>query len=320
MGKCASRGSSYHRFGKLKSRVETGNKARTRIIPFVGDLGYTAIQGEDGSNSAAAARQLLGRDVPLIFCDSFQEAFAALDTAKATRAVLPIENTTAGIIQPVWDRLLGVSLGPFLVGRAEARVRIGFVAAAIPGATAGVRRILAHPVAEAQCRRFLIASGWTVVPCHDTAGAARLVREANDPSQAALCPLPAARLYGLEILHPDCGDSSETWTRFLLLEHGHPSPQPTDDRAILIFSLRDAPGALAGALTCFSQMGLSLAAIHSRAVPGHPGEYRFFVELNAGAADPRCVAAVAQLGSVVTEMQLLGSYQTPPWPEAVPKQ
>jgi prephenate dehydratase len=272
--------------------------------------GYTAIQGEDGSNSAAAARELLGRDVALIFCDSFADAFAALDKSTARRAVLPIENTTAGIIQPVWDRLLGVSAGPQLVGLAEARVRIGFVAAAIPGAAGRVRKILAHPVAEAQCRGFLMASRWTIVPCHDTAGAARLVQEANDPALAALCPLPAARLYGLEVLQSECGDSSQTWTRFLLLQHGRPSPQPSDDRAILIFSLRDVPGALVGALTCFSRQGLSLAAIHSRAVPGHPGEYRFFVEINAGAADPRCVEAVA-------EMQ--GGYATPPWPERVPQ-
>jgi prephenate dehydratase len=280
---------------------------------------YTAIQGEDGSNSAAAARQLLGNDVPLLFCESFQDAFAAIDRGKATRGVLPIENTTAGIIQPVWDRLLGINPGPPLAARAEARVRIGFVAAALPGAHGRVRKVLAHPVAEAQCRRFLTQSGWAIVPCHDTAGAARMVREENDSSQAALCPLPAARLYGLEVLHPECGDSSRTWTRFLLLEHGAPAPLPADDRTIFIFSLKDVPGALVETLACFSRQGLNLAAIHSRAVPGHPGEYRFFVEVNAGAADPRWITALGQIEKVTTEMRLLGSYSTPPWPEAVPE-
>ena len=280
---------------------------------------YTAIQGEDGSNSAVAARSLLGSDVPLVFCDSFPDAFAALDKGKAGRAVLPIENTTAGIIQPVWDRLLGISPGPALAARAETRVRIGFVAAALPGAAAKVRKILSHPVAEAQCRRFLAESGWTVVACHDTAGAARMVREANDASQAALCPLPAARLYGLEVLHPDCGDSLRTWTRFLLLEIGKPISQPNDDRAIFIFSLRDVAGALVQTLASFSQQGLNLAAIHSRAVPGSPGEYRFFVELNAGAADPRCIAALGEIEDGGADMHLLGSYQTPPWPATVPE-
>ncbi len=90
----------------------------------------------------------------------------------------------------------------------------------------------------------------------DTAGAARLVREMNDPSQAALCPLPAARVHGLEVLHTDCGDSSRTWTRFLLLEHGTAVPGPNDDRSILIFSLKDIPGALVETLACLCKAGI----------------------------------------------------------------
>ena len=214
---------------------------------------------------------------------------------KRQMPVLPIENTTAGLIQPVWDRLLEINPGPPLAARAEARVRIGFVAAALPGSKGKIQKILAHPVAETQCHRFIQRSGWAVVPCHDTAGAARLVREANDPSQAALCPLPAARVHGLEVLDTDCGDSSRTWTRFLLLEHGTAVPGPDDDRSILIFSLKDIPGALVETLACFARQGLNLAAIHSRAVPGHPGQYRFLVELRVGAGDPKNLTALKDL-------------------------
>lgn len=278
----------------------------------------TAIQGEDGSNSAAAARSLLGDDVSLLYCDSFQDAFTALENGTAVRAVLPVENTTAGIIQEVWDRLLGITAGRKLVARSEARIRIGFVAAALPGTRGKVKKILAHPVARAQCRKFLAESGWEIVTCHDTAGAARLVREGNDPTIAALCPLPAALVYRLEILDPDCGDSSRTWTRFLLIEHGEPAPTPADDRSILIFALKDAPGALVKTLSAFSNQGLNLAAIHSRAVPGYPGQYRFFVELNVGANDPRCLAALNEVVSTTSEVQILGSYTTPPWPEQMP--
>lgn len=278
----------------------------------------TAIQGEDGSNSAAAARSLLGDDVPLLYCDSFQDAFTALENGTASRAVLPIENTTAGIIQEVWDRLLGITPGRKLVAHAEARIRIGFVAATLPGAGNKVKKILAHPVARAQCRQFLTESGLEVIPCHDTAGAARLVREGNDPSVAALCPLPAARVYQLEVMNPDCGDSSRTWTRFLHIEHGDPVLASTDDRSILIFALKDVPGALVKTLSAFSNQGLNLAAIHSRAVPGFPGQYRFFVELNVGANDPRCLNALDKVAGASAEIQLLGSYSTPPWPEEMP--
>ncbi len=276
-----------------------------------------AIQGENGSNSATAARMLLGDDVQFICCDSFQSAFDALDSRESDCAVLPIENTTAGLIQPVWDRILGISPGPALAARKEARVRIGFVAAALPGHRSDIRKILAHSVAAAQCHKFLKASGWTIVPCHDTAGAARLVREANDPIQAALCPLPAARVYDLEVLHDECGDSSRTWTRFLLLEHGNSSPAEADDRSILLFSLRDVPGALVETLACFSSQGLNLGAIHSRAIPGHPGQYRFFIELGVGACNPRFLAALTDLEKTASEIRLLGSYPAPAWPEMI---
>lgn len=281
------------------------------------DNGPVAIQGENGSNSATAARFLLGDDVRLLSCDSFQDAFDALETGKVRRAVLPIENTTAGIIQPVWDRLLGIIPGKMLAARAEARVRIGFVAAGLPGSSGRVRSILAHVVAQAQCHRFLQQSGWSVVLCHDTAGAARLVREKDDPSIAALCPLPAALVHGLEILHSNCGDSDRTWTRFLLLEPGTAEPSDGDDRSIVLFSLADIAGALVEALTCFTRQGLNLASIHSRAVPGYPGQYRFFIEVDAGAKDERCAAALSALGNLTTETRLLGSYRTPEWTEAI---
>jgi prephenate dehydratase len=283
----------------------------------VSEVISAAIQGEEGSNSATAARALLGNNVALTFCDSFHDAFANLDSGKTKYAVLPIENTTAGLIQEVWDRLLGLDAGPALAARAEARVRIGFVAAGLPGSRDKIRSILSHPVAKAQCHLFLKKSGWNVVPCHDTAGSARLVREANDPSQAALCPLPAANVYGLEVFHPECGDSSRTWTRFLLLEHGVVTPSAADDRSILTFSLRDVAGALAETLAAFARQGLNLAAIHSRSLPGKPGEYRFFVEVAVGAIDPRWLAALTDLARTVTDMQLIGSYRTPDWPEAI---
>src|SRR5262249_42371617 len=158
-----------------------------------------AIQGEEGSNSAVAARELLGPSSTLLCCRSFAEAFGAVDSGAAACAVLPIENTTAGLVQEVWDRLLGFTPGPALSASAEARGRISCVAGAL-GAATQVRRVLAHPVAAAQCRRFLTASGYEVLPCHDTAGAARLVREAGDAAVGALCPPSAATTYSLKVV------------------------------------------------------------------------------------------------------------------------
>jgi prephenate dehydratase len=272
-----------------------------------------AIQGEEGSNSASAARALLG-GVELVSCASFREAFARLDSGAAGRAVLPIENTTAGLIQEVWDRLLGVSPGPPLSAQAEARVRISFVAACLPGASKRVRRVLAHPVAAAQCGRFIAASGLEAVSCHDTAGAARLVREGADPEVAALCPPGAAEAYRLEIFADGCGDAPDTFTRFFLIEPGPPKPKAEDDRSVLSVFLADAPGALARALSALSARGLNLCALHSRALPGRPGRYAFLLEVEAGALDPAYPEALLALRAQDAEARLLASFRAPLWP------
>lgn len=266
-----------------------------------------AIQGEEGSNSAAAARRLVGAEPRRIFCDSFSAVFAALDSGQAEAAVLPVENTTAGIIQEVWDRLLGVTDGVRLAARADAWVQISFVAAGLPGGRAP-RRILAHPVAAAQCRRFLAGSGLEVVPCHDTAGAARIAREQQDSELAALCPPGAADLYGLEVFRADCGDSLRTWTRFLLISPGEPTPRPGDNRCLAALMLANRPGSLVEALSAFARRNLNLCSLHSRAVPGEPFEYRFRVEIEAGAGDARCAAAFDEVAAQGARVRLLGSF------------
>ena len=230
--------------------------------------------------------------------------------------MLPVENTTSGLVQEVWDRLLGVSdPAPALTAVAEARVRIEFVTAGLAGSEGRVRRILAHPVAAAQCRRFLTERRWQVDPCHDTAGAARLVLEHRDPTTAALCPPGAAVAYGLEVFATGCGDSSRTWTRFLQLEPGEARPAPGHDRTLAVLSLLDRPGSLAAALGAVAGEGLNLRALHSRATPGSPGEYRFLLELEAGAADPRVAGVFVALRALGAQARLLGSFHAPAWPD-----
>ncbi len=79
----------------------------------------------------------------------------------------------------------------------------------------------------------------------------------------------------------------------------------------------DVPGALLRALMPFATRGLNLCALHSRALPGRPGEYRFLIEIEAGADDPRCAAALGELGSVTRTQRVLGSYHAPDWPAAL---
>ena len=275
-----------------------------------------AIQGESGSHSDVAAQELLGFDVSLDHCDSIAATFESVLEKTATCALLPLENTTAGIIQPVWDHFLGMPLGrQTMVATKEIRHRVGFVAARRKGADLKNRRILSHPVAQAQCGAFLSRGKWEVVACHDTAGAARLVSKKRQyASHAALCPQAAADHYGLEIFDHHCGDEKDTWTRFVLLEPRPLEPLPDDNHAILLVTLSHTPGALSVVLSKLADNEVNLSSVHSRAVPGQPGQYHIFMEVECGASDPRLIRSFDALpSSFSTRFYKLGSYKADSW-------
>lgn len=188
------------------------------------------IQGEEGSNSHVAAQQLFGPEVALTCCSSFAEALTALTEPKAV-GVLPFENSTAGLVPEVAAALIN---GPGFVITAETFVTIRFVAAA-RGALDTITKVLAHPMAAKQCQRFLTRVGWSVLPAHDTAGAARLVSEGTDTTIAALCPAGAATKYALNIIEPHCGDDPSARTRFFAVLHAERAAvRPEHNRALFM--------------------------------------------------------------------------------------
>jgi prephenate dehydratase len=272
-----------------------------------------AIQGEEGSNSAHAARLLRGADVALVTCTSFDAAFAALDGA-ADAAVLPFESSTVGTLGDVVDRVVGLKPGPALAIRGEARVPITFVVACLPGARAQVRRVLAHPVAAAQCRRFLDDSGWEIERCTDTAASARHVREDNRVAVAALCPPGVAATYGLEVLAHDCGDERVAVTRFWQLERGAARPRDDDNRTVLaVTPARDA-AVLLPTLHAFASRGIALCGIQARVVPGQPGRCVHVLELAGGALHAGFAAAIDDVTALGCAVRVIGSFRAPAWP------
>lgn len=278
-------------------------------------IASVAIQGEPGSNSAVAAQALLGESVRLLSCLSFGAVFEALQARHALHAVIPVENTTAGLVLPVWDRLLGLQPGAPLFVRAEARVRIEFVLAGLPTRQRAARIVLAHPVAAAQCARMLDDAGLLVEPCHDTAGAARLVAEARDETRAALCPPAAAHRYGLEVYRPDCGDERETCTRFLWVSVEHEAPVQDADRTFCALWVGDRPGALQTALATLAAHHVNLCGLHSRPWPGRPGRYAFVLEAECGAGAPALQAALIEMQHHEVTLRVIGSVRAPAWPQ-----
>jgi prephenate dehydratase len=241
-----------------------------------------AIQGEVGSNSARAVELLQGA-VALDCHRTFAALFAAFGHS-VHQAVVPWQNSIAGLVTEVAD---GVLQAPALRIRGEVTLAIEFVVAALPGDLA-LRRVLAHPVAAAQCRRFLASQPWEVVTAHDTAGAAREVLEAGDATLGALCPPSAAARYQLQVRHEGCTDAATSATRFFQLEAQATTPQADDDRSLL--ALGPQPS-LSTALAHFGQAGIELLALHARPISASPFANTLLLEVVGGGAETMAALA-----------------------------
>jgi prephenate dehydratase len=264
-----------------------------------------AIQGERGSFSHAAALALLGTDVELVPCASFDALFEAARGGRVERALVPIENSLAGSIHENYDRLLRADSLHIV---AEHQHRIAHCLIARPGASlASIRRVASHAVALAQCRRFFERHP-QIEPlvAYDTAGSVQDLLRDGPATQAAIASRLAAELYGGQVLIEGVEDDPRNFTRFLLLSR-EPGPVELASKTSIVFSLRNAPGALYRALGLFADRGIDLSKIESRPLRGRPWEYAFYLDL---LGDPRGPAAeaLAELAQVAEDLRILGSY------------
>lgn len=265
-----------------------------------------AYQGAPGAYSEEAARALLGERAALLPLATLEDVFDAVATGEARRAVVPVENCLTGAVPNAYELL--IDRGLRVTG--ETRVRIDHVLAASRGTQRDdVARVLSHPVALAQCRRFFERHPRIEpVPVFDTAGAVAMVVRDTDGRSAALASRRSAQLYGADILAEGIQDHAENWTRFLLAGAAAAAPDEGGPRkAIVTFGLPHAPGALHRALEPLAAHGLNLTRIQSQPVHGLPFEYRFIAEMTAARAEP-LGAGLAALRDVTTALRVLGDY------------
>jgi len=178
-----------------------------------------AFQGAPGAFSEDAIRAFWGTDTIPVPCETFTAMLQAVQSGAADGAVLPVENKIVGPIQTALDALDDCSVGLNIGGTTDVAIVLALMSVA--GATVeGVQVVMSHPVALAQCKRFLDGFHAKAEPYYDTAGAARRVAEKRDPSIAAVASHNAANLYGLTILADGIQDVPDNWTRFVKIEAG----------------------------------------------------------------------------------------------------
>ena len=262
-----------------------------------------AIQGELGSNSHLAARQVNAAG-EIVACGVSPEVFEAVEGGRADMAVLPIENSLHGSVADHYDLML--AFGTRIVGETQLRVRHNVVA--MPEVRMGqVRRVFSHPVALSQCRRWLRAHPEIeAVPFYDTAGAVKHVLREGLRDAAGIAAELAAEVYGGAVLEAGIEDHAENYTRFLTLVAGHAGFESVvePDKLSVVFGLEHKPGSLIAALEVVLGAGLDLTKIESRPVPGRPWEYLFFVDarMQDGVQADDALRGLAERCTMVREM------------------
>ena len=265
-----------------------------------------AIQGEAGSFSHEAAIKLVADAVIAPFSLS-ADAFTALVNGTVEAAVIPIENSLAGSVSEHFDLLLTHDV---TVER-ETLLRIKHNLIAISGAATGeIDRVFSHPVALAQCRRFLADHPrMESFAFYDTAGSVKQLVELRDRHAAAIASEAAAYHYGAQILEAGIEDNPENFTRFFLVRRAADAvTDPRSNKISLSFSVENRPGTLVSALSELSALGTNLTKIESRPVHGKPWEYIFYVDcqIHSSAEGSRALEALRPHCSMVKE---LGRYQ-----------
>lgn len=268
-----------------------------------------AIQGEFGSNSHMAALEMLGPETIIVPCSVSAEVFERVLGGEVDGAVLPIENSLHGSVAEHYDLLLE---HPVAIVR-ESLLRIRHNVIAMPGVRfEEIRRVLSHPVALAQCRRFLNQHRQIeVVPFYDTAGSVKHVMQEGLRDTAGIAPLLAARQYGGEVLREGVEDRAENFTRFHLVvpkDRAAAFDSGSSNKVSLAFAIEHRPGTLVSALERLREAGVDLTKIESRPVPGSPWEYVFHVDARFDSSESmdKAIGALAAHCRMVKE---LGRYR-----------
>jgi len=282
---------------------QTRTKGRIRL--------KVAIQGELGSNSHMATVEMLGNpgELEIIACTVSAQVLAKVIANEVDAAVLPIENSLHGSVAEHYDLLLEL---PVHIER-ESLLRIRHNVIAMPGVKMQeVRRVMSHPVALSQCRRFLASHPeLEVVPFYDTAGSVKRLVAEGLRDVAGIAPVLAATEYGGEVLVAGVEDHAENYTRFHLVRRGAAleGADGTDgNKMSLAFAIEHRPGTLVAALQRLAEAGVDLTKIESRPVPGSPWEYVFYVDVrfNSGA---KAEAALTSLREHCRMVKVLGRYR-----------
>lgn len=265
-----------------------------------------AFQGVEGAYSEAALVQFFGRDHKIHPVRTWRDAFQELKDGRADYAVLPMENSTAGIVGENFDLMTEYDCA--IVG--EQTIRIDHALLGLKDAElSDIRVVYSHPQALMQCEEYLCEKHpeFETRSLPNTAMSAKKVKTDGKKDQAAIAGKINAKLYGLKVLDERIQDDKSNATRFFIFSSEKKFLRNANHLS-LSFELRDDLGSLYHILSNFTYNGLSMSRIESRPVRQKPWAYRFFVDLSGNIMDEGVQNALAGLYEEAESIQILGNY------------
>lgn len=262
-------------------------------------------QGTEGAYSQLALREYFGSHTDSRHVDTWRDAMEAIKTGRADYAVLPIENSSAGIVSENYD--LMVEYENCIVG--EQIIRIDHALLALKDARAeDITDIYSHPQALMQCSKYLDAhKEWEKHSYKNTAMASQKVKEDGKLHKAAIASRMSAEIYGLQVLEEAIQDNKDNYTRFIIVT-GRKIFEKNAKKISICFEIPHESGSLYHMLSHFIYNGLNMNKIESRPVPEKAWEYRFFVDFDGNLNDAAVQNALRGLREEAGRLKILGNY------------
>ena len=286
---------------KVEAQVKASLAAGGEVFP---QTGLVSCQGVEGANSQVACDRLLPRG-NIVYVKSFEAVFSAVESGLCKFGVVPIENSSNGSVRAIYDL---IQRKKFSIVRST-RLCIRHELLALPGVKMDdITEIYSHEQAIGQCSKFLGGLGGVrVIPCDNTAMAAKMVAESGSRHAAAISSHPCAALYGLECVNDTIQDSDNNYTRFFCIAKD-PVIYAGANRISLILACDNKPGALYEILSKLAALNINMTKLESCPVSGRNFEFIFFLELEASVQEPGVLSMLQEMERSCASFNFLGSY------------
>ncbi len=290
---------------KLLTEEGVNNDIGFDIVDAIPKEDVTVVyQGIEGAYSQEAATQYFGNKATYCNVTTFRDAMKYVRDGKADYAVLPFENSSAGIVTDVYDLL--VEFNNYIVDTFD--IKIEHCLCGVKGATINdICDVYSHPQAFMQSNSFIEEHDWGKVNLANTAISARYIAERNDKTRACIASENAARIYGLDILYKGINFNNLNATKFIIISRKKMARR--DAKLICIsFEMPHSSGTLYQMLSHIIYNDLNMTSIQSRPVPEKNWEYRFYVEFEGKANYAGVVNALSGINAEALNMKILGNY------------